>query len=307
MSEYVFLFPGQASQFVGMGKDLFDQFPNAKLRFAEASEAVGADLAKICFEGPEEELKQTKITQPAIFTHSVIVSEILLSRITPIAAAGHSLGEYSALVAAGALEFATAIRLVALRGRLMQADCEAHPSTMAAIVGLQPDQITSVCDEAKSMGIVVPANFNSPGQTVISGEIEAVRKAMELSKAAGARIVKELQVSGAFHSPCMSNAASGMQKPLDQAKISIPICDVYTNVTGKATRDPEEIRHCLKAQVTSPVLWADTIANMRNAGLAKFLEVGPKNVLQGILRSIDKSIEVKLMGTAEELNTANGG
>ncbi len=303
MSNYVFLFPGQVSQFVGMGKDVFEKYPNAKTRFAEASEAVGVDLAKVCFEGPEEDLKQTKITQPAIFTHSVILAEILLSHgIKPVATAGHSLGEYSALVAVGALDFATAIRLVALRGKLMQADCEAHPSTMAAIVGLQPEQIRQVCEDAKSAGIVVPANFNSPGQTVISGEIDAVRKAMELAKAAGSRIVKELQVSGAFHSPCMNTASVGMQKPLDEAKISAPSCDVYPNVTGKATRDAEEIRRCLKAQVTSPVLWSDTIANMRTAGLSAFLEVGPKNVLQGIMRSIDKTIEVKTVGTLEEIN-----
>ncbi len=302
MSEFIFLFPGQASQFVGMGKDLFEQYPHAKTRFDEASEVVGADLAKLCFEGPEEELKQTRITQPAIFTHSVICAEALLNRgIKPVATAGHSLGEYSALVAAGALDFSVAIKLVATRGALMQRDCEAKPSTMAAVVGLQPDVIAKVCADAAEVGIVVPANFNSPGQTVISGEVDAVRKAMELAKAAGARIVKELQVSGAFHSPCMNAASAGMVEPLNAASIHIPSCDVYPNVTGKATRDPEEIRRCLKAQVTAPVLWSDTIANMRAVGLAAFLEVGPKNVIQGIVRSIDKGIDIKLAGTIAEL------
>lgn len=303
MSNNVFLFPGQASQFVGMAKDLFDAYPHAKLRFEEASEAVGVDLKQICFEGPDDDLRQTKITQPAIFTHSVIAAEVLLERgFTPLAVAGHSLGEYSALVAAKALDFSTAIKLVALRGKLMQADCEAKPSTMAAVVGLQPEQVFAVCEEAKQFGIVVPANFNSPGQTVLSGEVDAVRKGMEIAKAHGARIVKELQVSGAFHSPCMASAAVGMQQPLDEAKINTPICDVYPNVIGKATRDAEELRRCLKAQVTAPVLWSDTIANMRNAGLAAFIEVGPKNVLQGILRSIDKSIDIKLAGTVVELD-----
>ncbi|MDK9698778.1 MAG: ACP S-malonyltransferase [bacterium] len=302
MSEYVFLFPGQASQFVGMGKDFIGQYPHAKERFTEASEILGVDLLKVCIEGPEEDLKQTRITQPAIFVHSVIAAERLLERgITPVAVAGHSLGEYSALVAAKAFDFGTGIRLVALRGKLMQADCEANPSTMAAVVGLQPDQILQVCADAKDTGIVVPANFNSPGQTVISGEVPAVLRAMELAKAAGARIVKQLQVSGAFHSPCMNSAAVGMQLPLDDAIIKAPVCDVYPNVTGKATRDPEEIRRCLKAQVTAPVLWADTIANMRANGLMRFVEVGPKNVLQGILRSIDKGIDIQLAGTVTEL------
>lgn len=300
MKSYSFLFPGQASQFVGMGKDLFEKYDSAKRRYLEANEVVGVDLATISFEGPEEELKQTYITQPAIFTHSVIVAELLEQNgYLPIASAGHSLGEYSALVSAKAISFSTALNIVAQRGALMQTDCNRVPSTMAAIVGLQLELLQQVCQEAG--GIVVPANFNSPGQVVISGDTESVRKAMELAMSRGAKIVKELQVSGAFHSPLMATASSQLASMIDEAMIQEPICDVYPNVLGKATRDPSVIRDCLKRQVTSPVLWSDTIESMRQKGIECFLEVGPKNVLTGILRSIERSIQIQTIGTVDEI------
>ncbi|MCX7834874.1 MAG: ACP S-malonyltransferase [bacterium] len=300
MKSLAFLFPGQASQFVGMGKDLFDTYEVARLRFEEASEVVGVNLSKICFEGPEETLKQTFITQPAIFTHSVIVAELLeMNGIRFSATAGHSLGEYSALVAAKAFDFSTGIQLVAKRGALMQADCERTPSTMAAVVGLPVEILNEVCQEAG--GIVVPANFNSPGQIVISGETDAVRRAMDLAKSRGAKIVKELQVSGAFHSPLMATAAKELSSSIDSVTIQEPICDIYPNVTGKVTRDPETIRKCLKEQVTSPVLWSDTIFAMRSNGIEQFFEVGPKNVISGIVKSIDKNLPIQTVGTVLEI------
>lgn len=302
MKRYAFLFPGQASQYVGMGKDFYERFPIAKDRFEEASEIVGVNLAKVCFEGPEEELKQTYITQPAIFTHSVIVSELLKDAgIMPIATAGHSLGEYSALVASNSLPFSVALKLVSKRGFLMQQDCNRVPSTMAAIVGMSLEDLKQVCQDAG--GIVVPANFNSPGQIVISGEKDAVHRAMDLAKSRGAKIVKELQVSGAFHSPLMANASAALASYIDEVTIQEPICDFYPNVTGTATRDPQVIRDCLKAQVTSPVLWLDTILSMQSSGVENYLEVGPKNVILGILRSIDRSIPIQTIGTVSELET----
>ncbi len=297
-----YIFPGQGSQYVGMGKDLCEQFPEAKKYFDEADSVLGFPLSKICFEGPEEELKQTKNTQPAIFLHSVALWNLLKPSDAAMVA-GHSLGEYSALVAAGAISFADAIKLVRLRGELMQKAGEENPGTMAAIVGLDPNVVTEVTNAASEAGIVQPANFNSPGQIVISGSVNGVRKAMELAKARGAKLVKELVVSGAFHSPLMQSAKDKLKAALDSTTINDAKIPVYANVTAKPVQKADEIRTLLFEQVTSPVRWEESVTNMASAGAVKFVEVGPGKVLQGLVKRIaasaetagvDKAAEVKL-------------
>ncbi|MFZ4621781.1 MAG: ACP S-malonyltransferase [Bacteroidota bacterium] len=297
-----YIFPGQGSQYVGMGKDLCEQFPEAKKYFDEADSVLGLSLSKICFEGPEEELKQTKNTQPAIFLHSVALWN-LLKPTDAAMVAGHSLGEYSALVAAGAISFADAIKLVRLRGELMQKAGEENPGTMAAIVGLDSNIVTEVTTAASEAGIVQPANFNSPGQIVISGSVTGVRKAMELAKARGAKLVKELVVSGAFHSPLMQSAKDKLKAALDSTTINDAAIPVYANVTAKPVQKADEIRTLLFEQVTSPVRWEESVTNMASAGAVKFVEVGPGKVLQGLVKRIaasaetagvDKAAEVKL-------------
>lgn len=294
-----FLFPGQASQYVGMGKDLVEHHARAKELFERANEIMGVDLMRICFEGPAEELTQTRYTQPAIFVHSVAIAE--LTGITPAAAAGHSLGEYSALVAAGALSFEDGLRLVKKRGELMQEAGTRSPGTMAAVISAETVLIAEVCTEASEAGIVQAANFNSPGQVVISGSLAGVDKAMELLKARGVRIVKKLPVSGAFHSPLMQYAQDELGDVLAATPINEARFPVYTNVTAEPVTKPEAIRENLLRQVTSPVMWERSMLNMLRDGVTACYETGPGNVLQGLLKRINPEVPCTAVGTHEEL------
>lgn len=288
-----FLFPGQASQYVGMGKDLYEKSSLAKEYFDKACDILGYDIKKICFFGPEEELKQTRITQPAIFIHSTIIAA-LLSDIKPAMSAGHSLGEYSAVAASGALSFEEALKLVALRGELMQQAGTMNKGTMAAVVGLDYEKVKIACSGASDIGIVQPANFNSKDQIVISGSVDAVKKAMQLAKEAGAKIVKELVVSGAFHSPLMEPAKEGLTKALNEAGFRDASFPIYANVDAKPTQSASVIRENLAKQVTSPVLWLDTVTNMTSDGLEIGIETGPGKVIQGLVKKVNP--ELKLFG-----------
>lgn len=298
-----FLFPGQGSQFVGMAKDLYEAVPRARELFHLASTILDFDLAKIAFSGPEEALKQTRVTQPAIFVHSVILYELLQERGTlPALAAGHSLGEYSALVCAGALEFAEALRMVKVRAEAMQRAGEENPGTMAATIGLEPDAVEAVCKQAsKRAGIVQPANFNSPGQVVISGTFSGVQAASEQLVAHGAKRVMPLVVSGAFHSPLMQPARQAVAKALRSAEIRRAHLPVYANVTARPATEPAEFRRLLEEQITSPVRWVETIENMIEDGAQRFYEVGPGTVLQGLLKRIDRSVDCRSVGTWSEV------
>jgi [acyl-carrier-protein] S-malonyltransferase len=288
-----------------MGKDLCDVFPQAKHRFAEADDVMGEALSRVCFEGPEELLKQTRFTQPALFVHSAIVADLLAERgILPSMAAGHSLGEYSALYAANAIDFEEALKVVKIRGQGMQKAGEINPGTMAAVIGLEEAQIRQVCQEASQAGVVQPANFNSPGQVVISGSVAGVRKAMDLAKEAGAKLVKELVVSGAFHSPLMEPARESLFAALDVLEIRVPDCPVYANVSASPEFDPNQIRQLLKDQLQSPVLWAQSVAAMIAHGASRFVEVGPGNVLAGLLKRIDKNMSALTAGTMQDLEKA---
>jgi [acyl-carrier-protein] S-malonyltransferase len=292
MSTTAFLFPGQGSQYVWMGKDLYEQHADARKLFEEADSIVGFPLSRMCFEGPDEELKQTKNTQPAIFLHSVVVSRIVRNKQASMAA-GHSLGEYSALVYAAALTFEDGLRLVRLRGELMQQAGIEQPGTMAAVVGLEPDVISEICGAASDAGVVQAANFNSPGQIVISGSVSGVRKAMELAKGRGAKLVKELQVSGAFHSPLMEYAKGGLKAALEKVAIRDASIPVYANVTARPVRKADEIRRLLFEQLTSPVRWEETIKNMTSDGATEFVEIGPGKVLQGLVKRIRSDVETR--------------
>jgi [acyl-carrier-protein] S-malonyltransferase len=288
-----------------MGKDLFDTFPLARERFHQADEIMGAPLSEICFQGPEETLKQTKYTQPALFVHSAIVAELLADRgLRPEMAAGHSLGEYSALFAAGALTFDDALKVVKVRGEGMQHAGETNPGTMAAVIGLEETQISAVCQKAAEAGIVQPANFNSPGQVVISGSVDGVRRAMDLASEAGAKLVKELVVSGAFHSPLMEPAQDSLFAALDELNIKPPRCPVYANVSAEPVTDPAQIRRLLGEQLLSPVLWMQSIQAMIADGARTFLEIGPGQVLTGLLKRIDRDVKGIAVGTVEALDRA---
>lgn len=298
-----YIFPGQGSQYVGMGKDLCEKYPDVKKLYDEADALLGVPLSRICFEGPEEELKQTKNTQPAIFLHSVALWQ-LLKPTDAAMVAGHSLGEYSALVAAGALSFADAIKLVRLRGELMQKAGEENPGTMAAVVGLDAKTVGEVTCAAYEVGAVQAANFNSPGQIVISGTVTGVRKAMELAKERGAKLVKELVVSGAFHSPLMQSAKDKLKTALDAVTIHDASVPVYANVTAAPVQKADEIRALLLEQVTSPVRWEESVVNMAAAGAAKFVEIGPGKVLQGLVKRTVAAAELAGVDKASEVTIA---
>ena len=292
MSATAFLFPGQGSQYVGMGKDLYEQHPEARKLFEEADSIVGFPLSAVCFNGPEEELKQTKNTQPAIFLHSVIVARSYRGE-QAVMAAGHSLGEYSALVYAGALTFQDGLRLVRLRGELMQRAGVERPGTMAAVVGLEPAVLQDLCRAASDAGIVQVANFNSPGQIVISGSVPGVHRAMELAREGGAKLVKELPVSGAFHSPLMESARSGLREALERTAIRDASIPVYANVSAQPVQKADEIRRLLNEQLTSRVRWEETIRNMAAAGASTFIEIGPGKVLQGLVKRIRSDAQTR--------------
>ncbi len=289
MSKKAFLFPGQGSQYIGMAKDLFEKSVEAKEMIKTADDALGVNLSYIMFNGPEVQLKQTEFTQPAIFLHSVILSS-LIRELQPDAAAGHSLGEYSALVAANAIQFYDAIKLVRARGKAMQQAGLENPGTLAAIVGLESDKVENLCKEASVEGIVQCANFNSPGQIVISGSISGVRKAIELCKSNGAKLAKELVVSGAFHSPLMQSAKDSLLDVLVLTSFYDARFPVYANVTAKPVTKKDEIKNLLHQQVTSPVRWEETIKNMIADGFDEFYEIGPGKVLQGLVKRINPDV-----------------
>lgn len=289
MIKRAFLFPGQGSQYIGMAKDLFDHSVEAKEMIQTADEALGINLSYIMFNGPEDQLKQTEFTQPAIFLHSVVLTS-LIRTLEFEAAAGHSLGEYSALVASKAIQFYDAIKLVRARGLAMQRAGIENPGTLAAIVGLSSTEVESFCAQASSEGIVQCANFNSPGQIVISGSVEGVRKAMELCKTGGAKIVKELVVSGAFHSPLMQSAKDSLLDTLNSTNFYDAKLPVYANVTAKSVIKKDEIKDLLHRQVTSPVRWEESINNMINDGIEEFYEIGPGKVLQGLVKRINPDV-----------------
>ena len=287
-----FVFPGQGAQFSGMGKDLYENNPLAKELFDKADEILGFEITKIMFEGTDEELRQTKVTQPAVFLHSVISALCMGEDFKPEMTAGHSLGEFSALVAAGALSFEDGLKLVSQRAQAMQKACEAAPSTMAAIIALPDETIEQVCAEVSKPGnIVVPANYNCPGQVVISGNIDAINEACEKLKAAGAKRALPLKVGGAFHSPLMQPAKDELQAAIEATSFNAPKCPVYQNVDGKAHTDPEEIKNNLIAQLTAPVRWTLEVQTMIADGATDFTECGPGKVLQGLVAKIAKGNE----------------
>ena len=285
-----FVFPGQGAQFVGMGKDLYDNDPQAKALFDKANEILGFSITDLMFNGTEEDLKQTKVTQPAIFLHSVILAKSLGDEFKPDMVAGHSLGEFSALVAAGALSFEEGLKLVSARAQAMQKACEMRPSTMAAIIALPDEKVEEVC--AGIDDIVAPANYNCPGQIVISGTEEGIDAACEQLKAAGAKRALKLKVGGAFHSPLMQPAQEELAVAIHAADLKTPVCPVYQNVDGKPHTDPQEIKENLLKQLTSPVRWTQDVQAMIADGATEFTELGPGKVLQGLVSKIDRNVTV---------------
>ena len=283
-----YIFPGQGAQFTGMGLDLFENSSKAKKLFEEANELLGFDITKIMFEGTPEELKETKVTQPAIFLHSTILATVLDKSFQPDMVAGHSLGEISALVANKTLAFDDGLLLVSKRAQAMQKACELKPSTMAAVLSIEDAVVEKIC--ANTPGIVVAANYNCPGQLVISGEVNAINQACEAMKEAGARRALVLPVGGAFHSPLMEPAREELALAIQNTKFSIPKCPIYQNVSTIATKDPAIIKKNLVSQLTAPVKWTQSMQQMINDGATNFVEVGPGNVLQGLMRKIDRNI-----------------
>ena len=285
-----FVFPGQGAQYEGMGKDLYDTYPLARELFEEANEILGFRITDIMFSGTSEELQQTRVTQPAVMIHSYIKSQVCTIE-KPNMVAGHSLGEYSALVAAKALRFEDGLKLVAKRALAMQHACEQRPSTMAAVIGLEDEKVEEICQQIQ-YEIVVAANFNCPGQVVISGTIEGVEKACEVLKTAGARRALKLRVGGAFHSPLMNVAAEELKEAIMQTEFQQPRCPVYQNVDARPYTNPEDIRRNLLAQLTSPVRWTETVRNMVRDGATEFYEFGPGDVLKGLIRKISPEVTV---------------
>ena len=284
-----YIFPGQGAQFVGMGKELYEQSAEAKALFEQANEILGFRITDIMFNGTEDDLKETKVTQPAIFLHSVILAKVLGTSFKPDMVAGHSLGEFSALVAAGALSFEDGLRLVAARANAMQKACELQPSTMAAILGLDDTVVEEIC--AKVDDVVVPANYNCPGQLVISGSITGIDKACELLTEAGAKRALKLNVGGAFHSPLMESARAELQSAIENTAINSPICPIYQNIDAKPYTDAESIKKNLIAQLTGAVRWTQIVQHMLQDGATSFTEVGPGNVLQGLVKKVDRTME----------------
>lgn len=283
-----YIFPGQGAQFTGMGLDLYEKSPLAQELFEQANSILGFSITDVMFEGTAEELKQTKVTQPAIFLHSVILAKVLGEDFKPEMVAGHSLGEFSALVASNALSFEDGLKLVATRAMAMQKACEQQESTMAAVLGLENEVVEEVCNSIE--GTVVAANYNCPGQIVISGEVEAVNKACDILKEKGAKRALVLPVGGAFHSPLMEPAREELAKAIEETTFNTPICPVYQNVVAKAVTDPAEIKENLVAQLTGAVKWTQSVQQMIADGGAEFVEVGPGKVLQGLMRKIDRSV-----------------
>jgi [acyl-carrier-protein] S-malonyltransferase len=286
-----YIFPGQGAQFVGMGKDLYEKSARARDLFEQANEILGFRITDIMFDGTDEGLKQTSVTQPAIFLHSVILADVLGDSFKPDMAAGHSLGEFSALVSAGALSFVDGLRLVAARANAMQKACEIQPSTMAAILGLDDFVVEDIC--LRISNVVVPANYNCPGQLVISGTIAGIDEACELLTAAGAKRALKLNVGGAFHSPLMEVARVELEHAIVNTEIKAPVCPIYQNIDAKPYTDPAMIKHNLILQLTGPVRWTQTVKHMLEDGATSFTEVGPGSVLQGLVKKVDRRIETE--------------
>jgi [acyl-carrier-protein] S-malonyltransferase len=282
-----YLFPGQGAQFVGMGKDLYDQHDEARQLFEQANQILGFRITDLMFNGTDEDLKQTNVTQPAIFLHSVILAKVAGTDFKPEMVAGHSLGEFSALVSAGALSFEDGLRLVAARANAMQKACEIQPSTMAAVLGLDDFTVEDICQQVSE--VVVPANYNCPGQLVISGTIAGVELACEKMKAAGAKRALILNVGGAFHSPLMESARVELEHAIVNTDIKEPICPIYQNIDAKPYTDAAQIKRNLIAQLTGPVRWTQTVTHMLHDGATSFTEVGPGNVLQGLVKKVDRA------------------
>lgn len=285
------IFPGQGSQFPGMGKDLYENHSEAKELFENANDILGFRITDILFKGSAEELKQTKVTQPAIFLHSVILAKIMGNAFKPDMVAGHSLGEFSALVASKCLNFVDGLKLVSQRAQAMQKACELKPSTMAAILGLDNESVEVVCEKVN--GVVVAANYNCPGQIVISGEVNAVEIACEELKALGAKRALLLPVGGAFHSPMMEPAREQLQGAIEKTTLSTPICPIYQNVTARAVTNLDEIKLNLIAQLTAPVKWTQSVEQMIQDGATSFIEIGPGKVLQGLVKKINRTVEAQ--------------
>jgi len=292
-----YVFPGQGAQYPGMGKDLYDKFPAAREIFERANGLLGFRITDIMFSGTDEELRQTRVTQPAIFLHSVILTAVAGDAFAPAMVAGHSLGEFSALVAAGALSFDDGLTLVAARAAAMQRACGTNPSTMAAVLGMPDELVEEVCASVKET--VVPANYNSPGQIVISGTVEGIRLATEELKQRGAKRIVPLSVSGGFHSPCMEPAREELEEAIRKARFSRPVCPVYQNVTAMPVTDPAEIMDNLVAQLTSPVRWTQTVERMIADGAASFTEAGPGNVLQGLIKKVNQGVVTSALTVGE--------
>ena len=289
-----YVFPGQGAQFVGMGKDLYDNSAEAKALFEKANDILGFRITDIMFAGTDEELKQTKVTQPAVFLHSVILAKVLGSDFQPAMVAGHSLGELSALVASGSIQFEDGLKLVSARALAMQEACEAEPSTMAAILGLEDEIVEKICKEVD--GVVVAANYNCPGQLVISGAIPAVKAACEKLTEAGAKRAIILPVGGAFHSPLMEPAREKLAAAIEATEFNTPSCPVYQNVTAEAVTEPSEIKQNLIAQLTAPVRWTQIMQNMIAASCTSATEVGPGRALQGMFKKVDRKFETSSAG-----------